>query len=385
MSKSKLIHCTEPHASSLSRGKRIFFTESSADGLPERKLRRLLAAVIRLGTSVDFYLRVAVRAGAVASSLLRRLAAIADIRMVLASLLRRLVVDSLLRVAVGRPIRRQLAAVHRPVRPDDRAVRHVDDARRRVVAPSIRELAAARRLDAPARGLRGRRPDLRRIRRRDIVRRGPAPRGGVRHAPRASSASVRSGIPVRKGPSPGAEPPLRHRGPRAVGGVRLVPARAVCGGGGERLLLVGLVVLVLPGLPLRRGVRAGGEPHPAVQPEHRRGGHHRLGDDRGRQLLRVGPLRLRGVVDRVLPVVLLARHDIPPSGFARERGRRFAEGRRELAVVAQIAQAGESQPSNDEATTTREVGLARQEQAQPRQQEWSGRLAAVVASIQGFP
>jgi hypothetical protein len=70
----------------------------------------------------------------------------------------------------------------------------------------------------------------------------------------------------------------------------------------------------------------GGQPHPAVQPEHRRGGHHRLGDDRGRQLLRIGPLRLRGVVYRILRVVLLIRHNILPSGFARERGRRFAEG-----------------------------------------------------------
>ena len=110
-----------------------------------------------------------------------------------------------------------------------------------------------------------------------------------------------------------------------------------------------------------------------------------LGDDRGRQLLRIGPLRLRGVVDRVLRVVLLVRHDILPSGFAREQGRRFAEGRHELAVVAQIAHEGESKPSNEEATTTGDVGLARQKWARPRQQERSGQLAAVVALIQGFP
>ncbi len=130
---------------------------------------------------------------------------------------------------------------------------------------------------------------------------------------------------------------------------------------------------------------SGGQPHPAVQPKHRRGGHHRLGDDRGRQLLRMGPLRLRGVVDRVLRVVLLIRHDILPSGFARKRERCFAERRHELAVVAQIAHAGESEPSNNEAITTGDVGLARQKWARPRQQERSGRLAAVVALIQGFP
>ena len=131
--------------------------------------------------------------------------------------------------------------------------------------------------------------------------------------------------------------------------------------------------------------QAGGQPHPAVQPEHRRGSHHRLGDDRGQQLLRIRPLCLRGVIDRVLRVVLLVWHDILPSGFAREQGRRFAEGRHELAVVAQIAHAGESKPSNDEATMTGDVGLAQQKWARPRQQERSGRLAAVVASIQGFP
>ncbi len=76
---------------------------------------------------------------------------------------------------------------------------------------------------------------------------------------------------------------------------------------------------------------SGGQPHPAVQPEHRRGGHHRLGDNRGRQLLRMGPLCLCGVVDRVLRVVLLIRHDILPSGFARKRERCFAEGQHELA------------------------------------------------------
>jgi hypothetical protein len=129
----------------------------------------------------------------------------------------------------------------------------------------------------------------------------------------------------------------------------------------------------------------GGQPHPAVQPKHRRGGHHRLGDNWGRQLLRIGPLCPRGVVDRVLRVVLLVRHNILPSGFAHERGRHFAEGQHELAVVAQIAHAGESKPSNDKAITTGDVGLARQKWARPRQQERSGRLAAVVALIQGFP
>ena len=130
---------------------------------------------------------------------------------------------------------------------------------------------------------------------------------------------------------------------------------------------------------------SGGQPHPAVQPEHRRESHHRLGDDRGRQLLRMGPLCLRGVVDRVLRVVLLVRHDILPSGFARKRGRRFTEGQHELAVVAQIAHARESEPSNNKAITTGDIGLAQQKWARPRQQERSGRLAAVVASIQGFP
>ncbi len=129
----------------------------------------------------------------------------------------------------------------------------------------------------------------------------------------------------------------------------------------------------------------GGQPHPAVQPEHRQGGHHRLGDDRGRQLLRIGPLCLCGVVDRVLQVVLLVWHDILPSGFVRKQGRRFAEGQHELAVVAQIAHAGESEPSNDEAITMGDIGLARQKWARRRQQERFGRLAAVVASIQGFP
>ena len=132
--------------------------------------------------------------------------------------------------------------------------------------------------------------------------------------------------------------------------------------------------------------QARGQPHPAVQPEHRRGNHHRLSDDRGRQLLWIGPLCLRGVVDRVLWVVLLVWHDILLSGFARKRGRCFAEGRHELAVVAQIAHAGESEPLNNKATTTTtgDVGLARQKWARPRQQERSGRLAAVIALIQGF-
>ncbi len=129
----------------------------------------------------------------------------------------------------------------------------------------------------------------------------------------------------------------------------------------------------------------GGQPHPAVQPEHRQGGHHRLGDDRSRQLLWIGPLCLRGIVDCVLWVVLLVWQDILPSGFARERGRRFAEGRHELTVVAQITHAGESEPSNNEAITTGDVGLARQKWVRPRQQERSGRFAAVVALIQGFP
>jgi hypothetical protein len=77
---------------------------------------------------------------------------------------------------------------------------------------------------------------------------------------------------------------------------------------------------------------AGGQPHPTVQHEHRRGGHHRLGDDRGQQLLRIGPLCLRGKINRVLRVVLLVRHDILPSELARGQGRRFAEIRHELAV-----------------------------------------------------